>query len=153
MKKILSIIGYIWAVLCLLLIPITFVGNNAFASMLAKLPFMKVNPIFSGGEADRTIDHVGFKTTINKPVFEALIGESSKGFVQVKWTGDKMLPPVICDTIDYDHNGTRDFIIHIDTHTGKTELTPLEPHVLSLQISSRVKDSWVARINLQNPAK
>lgn len=153
MKKILSIIGYTWAVLCLILIPVTFMGNNVFAGMMAKLPFMKVNPIYSGGETDNVLDHAGIKVTINKPVFEALLGQSSKGFVQVKWTAEKVLPHVISDTIDFDNNGAADFIVHIDTKSGNTQLIPLEKNVLSLRISAKVKESWLVRVNLENPNK
>ena len=153
MKKLLSIIGYSWAVLCLILIPATFVGNNAFANMLAKLSFMKVNARYSGGDADHVIAKSDYKIEINKPVFTALFGESSKGFVQVKWVVGKELPPAIIDTIDFDSNGIPDFSVNIDTKTGKTEFKSFDKNVLGLHISSKVKESWLVRVDLKNPRK
>jgi hypothetical protein len=151
MKKILTIIAYSWAVLCLILIPVTFIGNGAFANILAKMSFMKVNARFSGGDLDHVVSKPDYKIEINKPVFTALIGESSQGFVQVKWVG-KELPLAIRDTIDFDNNGKADFIVNIDTHNGKTEFKVLDKNVLGLQVSSKVKDSWLIRVNLKNPS-
>jgi len=153
MKTILSIIGYSWAVICLLLIPATFIGNGSFANMLAKQSFMKVNARYSGGDLDHYLTKKNYKLEINKPVFTALVGESAEGFVQVKWVVDKELPPAICDTIDFDKNGTPDFIVNIDTKSSKTEFKALDKNVLELNISSKVKNSWLVRVNLKNPRK
>ena len=152
MKKIISIIAYSWAVLCLVLVPVTFIGNGAFANMLAKMSFMKVNARYSGGDLDHVLSKRDYKIEINKPVFTALIGESSKGFIQVKWVS-KELPAAINDSIDFDNNGIPDFIVNIDTRTGKTEFKGLDKNVLGLQVSSKVKDSWLIRVDLKNPKK
>ena len=153
MKKLLSIVGYSWAVLCLILIPATFIGNNAFANMLAKFSFMKVNARYSGGDLDHVVAKNDYKIEINKPVFTALVGESSEGFVQVKWIAGKELPPVINDTIDFDGNGLPDFSVNIDTKSGKTELKSFDKNVIGLRISSKVKESWLIRVDLKNPKK
>jgi hypothetical protein len=153
MKTFLSILGYSWAVLCLILIPATFIGNNGFAKMLTKFSFMKVNARYSGGELDRVLSKTDYKIEIYKPVFTALIGESSEGFVQIKWIASKELPPVINDTIDFDKNGVADFAVNIDTKTGKTELKAFDKNVIGLRISSKVKESWLIRVDLKNPKK
>ncbi len=153
MKTMLSIIGYSWAVICLLLVPVTFIGNGSFANLLAKQSFMKVNARYSGGDIDHSLTKKDYKVEIYKPVFTALIGESSEGFVQVKWVVDKVLPPAICDTIDFDNNGSPDFSVNIDTKTGKTEFKALDKNVLGLNVSSLVKSSWLVRVNLKNPRK
>jgi len=145
-------LGYSWAVVCIILIPATFIGNGAFSNMLSKFSFMKVNPVYSGGDLDHSLNKGDMKVEINKPVFAALIGESSNGFVQVKWV-IKDLPPSISDTIDFDKNGTPDFSVKIDTKTGKTEFKAIDKNVLGLRVSSKVKESWLIRVNIKNPKK
>ena len=152
MKTLLSMLGYSWAVVCIILIPATFIGNGAFSNMLSQFSFMKVNPIYSGGDLDHSLNKGDMKVEINKPVFAALIGESAKGFVQVKWVV-KELPPSISDTIDFDKNGTPDFSVKIDTKTGKTEFNAIDKNVVGLRVSSKVKESWLIRVNIKNPKK
>ncbi len=153
MKTIRNIVIYTWAVLCMILIPVTFVRSTGFSEMLARLPFMKINPRHSGGEIGRVYEHNNLKITVNKPVFDALIGESRKGFVQVRFSPADSLPPFISDTIDFDNNGTPDLALAIDTKTGQSSLQPIDKNVLDLNISSKVKKDWVVRVNLLNPGR
>lgn len=153
MKKVITVIGYIWAVACLLLIPVTFVGNQSFARMASRLSFMKVSPIYTGGEVARTVEDSTIKVEIYKPVFEALIGESKKGFIQIRFSSAEKLPPLIEKTIDMDNDGKDDFGLIINTETSDTKLSPVNPHVTGLNVSTRVKDAWVVRVDLTNPAK
>ncbi len=148
MKKLLIIIAYIWAFACVLLIPLTFMGNANFAKQLAKLPFMKINPVFSGGEVARSFENNGLKVVIYKPVFAALIGESKSGFVQIKFSDDNQLPKLISQEIDYNNDGKTDFNININTVTGETKLKPLNGNVKSMAVSAKVKMDWIIRINI-----
>lgn len=148
MKKLLIIIAYIWAFACVLLIPLTFMGNANFAKQLAKLPFMKINPVFSGGEVARSFENNGLKVVIYKPVFAALIGESKSGFVQIKFSDDNQLPKLISQEIDYNNDGKTDFNININTVTGETKLEPLNGNVKSMAVSAKVKMDWIIRINI-----
>jgi hypothetical protein len=50
MKKIKITAGIIWALAGLILILILFPGLTGFSKSLAQLPFMKINPNYSGGE-------------------------------------------------------------------------------------------------------
>ena len=122
-------IGYIWAIICVLLIPITFMGNMYFSKQLVKLPFMRVNPVFTGGEINRVIEDNDLTISIYKPVFEALIGESSRGFVQVKFSTKDKLPETIDRIIDYNNDGVNDFRLIVNTKTGATGIEPLNSHV------------------------
>lgn len=153
MKRTIQIFAYTWAIICALLIPVTFMGNNQFAKLLAKLPFMKVNPVYTGGEADRTIVKDSLKITINKPVFAALIGESSEGFVQVKFSDSIQLPKIIKHEIDYNNDGSPDFILNVNTISGNTKLEPLNKNVIALIVSSKVKNDWIVRVRLLNKKK
>lgn len=152
--KILRLVpAYLWAIFCVLLIPVTFIGNDGFAKQLAKLPFMKINPIYSGGEIDRVIHDSALVTTIYKPVFEALIGQSSSGFVQVKFEGDSILPSVIDREIDFDNDGSPDFKLAINTLSGSTQFEIFNKDVTGLGVSLQVKDYWIARIEMKNSRK
>lgn len=154
MKRLLIIPAYLWAIACLFLIPVTFIGSDSFARQLSKLPFMKVNPIYTGGEITNSINEPGLNTYIYKPVFEALIRESKVGFVQVKFSSPSdTLPEIITKTIDYNLDDSNDFVLEVNTYSGKTILTSLNPLVENVNISSRLKNEWVVRVGLKNPLK
>lgn len=148
MKKIIQIFAYTWAFVCVLLIPITFMGNYQFATILSKLSFMKVSPVFTGGETARTIEKDSLKIIINKPVFEALIGKSSKGFVQIKFSGNNNLPKIINQEIDFNNDGTPDFKLYINTISNDTKLESINKNIRALIISSKAKDGWIVRVGI-----
>lgn len=149
MKKIVVFLAYSWAFVCILLVPITFINNDSFAHSLAKLPFMKVNPKFTGGELGREVPHATYKTLIYRPVFSALIGESSLGMVQVKWVGNELLPERIVESVDYDLDGKADFSVDIDTRKNTTAFAPVNKKIRGLRVSSKVKGQWVIRVDLE----
>jgi hypothetical protein len=153
MKKLVQIFAYTWAIICALLIPVTFMGNGQFATLLSKLPFMKVSPIYSGGVADRVIEKSGMKITINKPVFEALIGESREGFVQIRFSDSTQLPATIMQVIDYNNDGSGDFILNINTRSNQTQMEPINKNVRQLIVSSKVKNDWIVRVGLVHDKK
>jgi hypothetical protein len=153
MKKTVQIFAYTWAIICALLIPITFMGNNQFALMLAKLPFMKVSPVYTGGEPDRVIEKGSMKITINKPVFEALIGESNEGFVQIKFSDSIPLPEIVHQEIDYNNDNSADFIVDINTLSNQSKIVALNKNVKELIVSSKVKNDWIVRVRLMNNNK
>lgn len=148
MRKILAIPAYLWAVACFLLIPVTFVRNDAFAEQLATLSFMKVHPIYSGGELSRTYEADSLLISVNKPVAAVLLG-NRKQMVQVSFSKRGQLPGMIDQTIDYDLDGNPDFRVIINTSNGETNLAPIDPTVKSLWLSSRLKEDWVIRVNLE----
>ncbi len=154
MKTLRTIPAYLWAVICVLLIPAAFIGNDSFAKQLAKLPFMKINPIYTGGEVARITSDSTLKITINKPVFEALIGESSEGFVQIKFECDSLLPEIIRQNIDFNNDGVQDFKLAVNTKTSDTQFEALnKKDVIGLGISTMVKDYWIVRVEVRNPGK
>jgi hypothetical protein len=153
MKKLLAVPAYIWAIACLLLIPVTFIGNNSFANQLAKLPFIKINPLYSGGELTDSITGQDMNIYIYKPVFEALIGESREGFVQIRFSPAGKLPDMITKSIDFDNDGITDFGVNINTGNGETNLNPSNPFITKIIISSKVKEDWIVRVGLKNQSK
>jgi hypothetical protein len=146
MKKIKMIAGIAWAFAGLLIIIVLFPGLAGFSKSLGQLPFMKINPNYSGGDIAFTDTVPGFRLDIRKPVFDGLLRERDHGFVQLDWRGN--LPEFITDTIDYDRDGTKDFLIAINTKEPKTEIKPLDKKVESLNVSTATSYGWAARVNI-----
>lgn len=146
MKKIKIIAGITWAFICLILIIILFPGLNSFSSSAAKLPFMKINPNYTGGEVAKQLIEAGCTLDIRKPVFDGLIKERKRGFVQLDWRGN--IPDEIVDSIDYDLDKIPDFRIKIDRINSKTSLEPLNSKVKAVAISTPTSYGWAVRVEL-----
>jgi hypothetical protein len=147
MKKIKIIAGLSWAFICLILIIVLFPGLNSFSSSAAKLPFMKINPNYTGGEIAEQLISEGCTLNIRRPVFDGLLKERKKGFVQMDWLGN--IPQIINDTIDYDLDKEPDFTIFVDRNLSKTVLIPLKNNVKDINISSSTSYGWAVRVNLK----
>ncbi|MCU0377443.1 MAG: hypothetical protein MUC78_04220 [Bacteroidales bacterium] len=146
MKRIGKIAGITWAFAGLILIIILFPGLNGFSRALAKMPFMKINPNYTGGEIAFSDSLPGYKFEIRKPVFDGLWKERTHGFVQLDWRGD--FPEKISDTIDFDRDGCNDFRVTIDTKTPETDIEPLHNKVGSLNVSTSTSYGWTLRVNI-----
>ena len=146
MKKAKIIAGICWAFAGLLLIIILFPGLNSFSSSVSKLPFMKLNARFTGGEISKQIVAENCTLNIRKPVFNGFLKERNSGFVQLDWHG--AIPDIINDSIDYDHDGNKDFIIFVDRKNSKTALYPLNRKVKGVDISTATSYGWAVRIGL-----
>lgn len=146
MKKIKITAGIIWAILCLILILVLFPGLNGFSSATSKLPFMKINPRYTGGETASQFIESGCTLVIRKPVFNGLFKERKKGFVQLDWRGK--IPTEIVDTIDYNFDKVPDFIIRISPGEKTSLLYEINNKVGKLIISTATSYGWSARVGL-----
>ena len=146
MKRVKIIAGICWAFICLILIMILFPGLDSFSSSAAKLPFMKINPNYSGGEVAHQMISAGCTLDIREPVFDGLLKERKKGFVQLDWRGN--LPDKLIDTIDYNSDGNPDFYILVDRSKSKTDMEPISNKVTGLNISTRTSYGWAVRVGL-----
>jgi len=149
MKKLKGMLGYIWAFLTVIIVLATFMGNDYFSEQLASATGITISPWFSGGEIVKTLDHGTYKTYIHRPVFDALIGEKRKGFIQLNWEPYAGLPPVVQETIDYNGDNRADFLITLNTKTGDASLTAHSPTVLFIERSYGLKKGWAVRVHLQ----
>jgi hypothetical protein len=147
MKKIKIFAGIFWAVMCLLLILILFPGLNNLSASASRLPFMKINPNYAGGEIAGTMVSGSDTIEIRKPVFSGLIHERKTGFVQIDWRGS--LPEVIKDTIDFDFDSKPDFYVVINRDSGKSSINAFNTKVGSLRVSVPTSYGWAIRVNLQ----
>lgn len=149
MKKWKTILGYTWAALAIIIAPITYIGGSAISRALASATGVIVSPRYSGGEIVQTINHGTYTTAVHRPVFDALIGQTKTGFIQVNWLPAAGLPPVVTETVDCNGDGKADFTIVLNTKTGEAVLTDKAAIVLSLEKTYHLRDGWAARINLQ----
>ncbi len=152
MSRLKSVLGYTWAVLTIFVVLATFVGNDYFSGKFASATGLTVSPWFSGGEVLQVSQHDGYRTLVHRPVFDALIGEQSEGFVQVNWEPADRLPSVIEEDIDVDRDRGIHFAIRLDTRTGAALLTSHTASVVGLERTYRLKASWAARVLLKKTA-
>ena len=146
MKKVKIIAGISWAVLCLILIIILFPGLNTLSGSVSKLPFMKINPRYTGGEVGHQIIEGSCTLDVRKPVFNGFLKERNSGFVQMDWRGE--VPEFIRDTIDYNGDGNRDFCISVNRKESKTDLQSFNPKVRGIDISTPTSYGWSVRVEL-----
>ncbi len=147
MKKIQLTTGIIWAFGGLILILILFPGMTGFSKSLAQLPFMKINPNYSGGEVAFREIQPSCTLVVRKPVFDGLLKERKHGFVQVDWRGN--IPEKINDTIDYDQDSNPDFLITIGSGSSDTEIKPLSRKVQDINVSTATSYGWAVRVNIE----
>lgn len=146
MMKVKIFAGIVWAIACLILLLLLFPGVNSLSGTLAKRKFMKINPNYTGGEIAWHYDRKDYSVDVRHPVFDGLIKEKKKGFVQVDWRGN--IPDIINDTIDYDLDGKADVCIMIERNKSKTEITPLNSRTGKLLMSTPTSYGWAVRIAL-----
>ncbi len=128
---------------------------------------LKIAPWFSGGETAFVIDRGTHQIKVYQPVFPALIGEGSKGFVQLVWQPRSALPSRVRDEVDLDRDGIVDCEISYSNPPGTAApvmtVRPRSPWVLPVQESpttsfrevliERVKDSMFVRIPIRRVGK
>jgi hypothetical protein len=160
MRRLRSMIGYLWALLALPIIVATFMGNDYWAGNLVAVTGIKVSPWFTGGNVNRTVYHGQYQTIIHRAVFEGLIWQRSRGFVQIDWKPIKReklvsgtLPEEIHESIDYDQDGVVDFQIQLNTKTDHAALVAPKSYVLGIQSVYQLKNGRAVRVLLRNKNK
>jgi hypothetical protein len=151
MKRIRPLLGYAWAVLALFVVVATFMGNRFFSRAFASATGIAISARYSGGEIRRTVEHGAYRTLIHRPVFDGLLGEHRDGFIQINWEPLEGIPPIVEEKIDYDGDGKNDFLVRLDTGSGRAELTGLQPSVRSVDKVYRLRKGWVVRVLLRRP--
>lgn len=152
MRKLKAILGYTTAALAVPVILAALIGMETWSRVIVEATGITVSPWFSGGEIRRTIEHGTYQTRIRRPVFDALIGQRRKGFVQIDWEPLAALPEVIEEEIDYDGDGRSDFRVTLDTGSGRASLLEKSGRVLDLIGAYRLEkmDSFSVRVGLTN---
>ena len=78
-----NFIAKFWAILSIFLLLGSFMFGMQLQDLLMKAPFMHIDPSFSGGEVESTVNQGAYTINIHQKVFPALIGEGSEGFRQI----------------------------------------------------------------------
>jgi hypothetical protein len=148
-SKILQTGAYLWAGVILLSVPILFIGGSYWSHNLAKLPFMKIHPRYSGGPIVETTQVNEVEYRLHQPVFEGLWNDREKGFVQIEIIGNKSTENELTCPIDYDRDGKTDVLLKLKTQTDSAPaLTPLSPNVKGLGKWAKTREGWIVRIEL-----
>jgi hypothetical protein len=150
MRKLKSFGAYTWAALATLVVLATFVYIGPFSRAIVAATGVKVSPWYLGGDVVRETTHEGYRTVLRRPVFDGLIGQRSKGFVQVEWfpAEGATLPTSLREGIDYDNDGAPDFTVELDTVANRAIVTPLSPRVLGLERVYKTSPERVIRVSL-----
>jgi hypothetical protein len=151
MKTLRSILGYSWAIVAFIVMLAMFPSLDSLENQAAKLPFMKVNPIYTGGDKASEIAKNDYLITINKPVFESLVGYPTKGFIQVKWEGN--LPKAFSDTIDFDNNGSPDFVAKFTDPTQEPSISLINSNIKQLNMWGKTEKGWIIRVGIEREKK
>jgi hypothetical protein len=147
--------GYTWAALCIVVVLATFLGLGFWARTLAKGTGIHVSPRFSGGEVRQVIDHDTYQTKLHRLVFDGLVSDRAKGFVQIDWVPRKnqSLPAIVEEEFDIDGDGSIEIRIRVDTVAGKAELLRQAPWVLGVDQLIAADSERILRVQLRNPGK
>ena len=151
MARLKSVLGYFAAVLSGLVMLATLPAIIFLAEPFITASGLTVAAKYTGGKVAQTIDHGAYQTRVHKPAFEALIGQSKRGFVQVDWAPLDKLPPRIDEQIDADGDGRADLRLEVDTVNKRSTLTPNASWVLDLEGTYRLKEAMMVRVRLKNP--
>ncbi len=151
MARLKSILGYLAAVFSGIVMLATLPAIMFLSEPFITASGLVVSAKYTGGVVAQTIDHGAYRTRVHRPAFEALIGESRRGFVQVDWLPPDTLPPRIEEQIDADGDGQADLRLEVDTVNKVSTLTPYAPWVLDVEGTFRLKDALMVRVRLLNP--
>jgi len=158
MKLIKNIFGLVSAFLCIFIVLAIFVANGPLSERLARLPFMKVDPIYTGGNVmnireSRDSCSRGMTVAIHEAVFSSLIGTAECGYIQIDFipSENEELPSSISETLDLDADGFDELRITIDTGTGETNLNVCPSKGYSVLNSAKVDEKWILRVGMRNP--
>jgi len=153
MARLKSVLGYTVAALCIPIMIAVVLGPRVapLGQALISATGLKTSANWTGGEVVQTLEHGTYRTEVHRPVFDALIGEHKKGFVQVAWRPDDALPARIDEEIDADADGQADFRIELETATRQASLTPYSPNVLELEGVYDLGETLAIRVRLKNP--
>jgi len=155
MKKLQAVLAYTIAALMapLVIAVLVLIQAPGMSEAVVAATGLTLSAEIDGGEVARTVDHGAYRTEVHRMVFDALIGERKKGFIQVDWAPLDALPARIDEEIDADGDGQADFRLEVDTANQQSTLTSYAPWVLELEGTYERKQSLAVRVHLRNPSR
>jgi hypothetical protein len=151
MSKLKSLLAHTWVLLATPIVFMTFVAMPRWSALLVDTTGVKISPWHIGGDVMRETEHAGYRTVLRRPVFDALIGQRSVGFVQVEWLPVKggVLPARIEEDVDYDNDGLVEFAVDLDTAANQVRVAPRSPRVLGLDRIYKLEGERVIRVRIR----
>ena len=138
MKRLIPFLGYGAAILTVLFaLALPMKGFPFFLSVVGALD-LKIAPWMSGGEAAFVIDRGTHQIKVYHPVYPALVGQGSKGFVQLVWQPRSAVPSQVQEVIDLNRDGTVDCEISFSNPSDET-VTPT--------LTVNPKSAWVLPVH------
>ncbi len=153
MKKLQAVLGYSAATLMAPLVLAFFLllVGGGLDTAVQTATGLTIAPSITGGEVVRTIAHGSYETQVHRMVFDGLIGERRRGFIQIDWAPLTRLPALIEEEIDADGDGKADFRMKVDTAARSSTLTPYAAWVLELEGTYKRKESLAVSVRLRHP--
>lgn len=154
MAKLKSILGTFWALTALPLLLVMFFGYGHWPRLLVAVTGLQVSPWYTGGEVVSTIPREGYDTLVHRPVFDALVGQRSQGFVQVDLVPPEggVLPTVVEESVVVQDNPALAIRVRVDTAARTATLGASGSHVTGVEGVYGLKNGLAVRVALRNPA-
>jgi hypothetical protein len=133
MKVIRSIAGFAWATASIAVAVMLFSSLGVWEKKLIYEGGITTSPRFTGGEVIQSIGHTGYVADLHRPVFDGILGDASRGFIQIDWkTSGGELPARIDEDFDYDGDGKRDFAVSLDTRKNTASLKSYAKEIVAI---------------------
>lgn len=145
MNKLRNFLCYSVAAAMFFFLMSVFMFRPAYTQLMMRLPFMKVDPKFSGGQIVDTICLPDHRLYIHESVFPALFGESDEGFVQIDVVGNI---DAIVDTVDYNNDGKNDFILKMSDM--QFDAISIDSNPYNAYISCTTDSGFIVRVGMKN---
>jgi hypothetical protein len=149
MNRLKSILGYTWVSLALLIVLVTFIGNDTLSRRLVSATGLTVSPWMTGGAEAETIDHGAYRTVIRRPVFDGLVGKRSTGFVQIEWESKEKLPVTVEEPIELRSEKGARFTVRLDTRAGTAVVENPGGSILGVERVYRLDNGFAVRVALR----
>lgn len=137
MRRIISFISYSLAILATPFILATFIGMSQWQQLLIQLPFMKLDPVYTGGNVIETISDSTYTIDVHEKIYPGWHLKGKTGFVQIEITSNDTL----ANTLDI-----ADIIID-GKHTG-LNLSATTANATNMTISAwcKTEKGWILRV-------
>lgn len=138
-----------------------FLLMNWFTRGVAALG-VRVDPVYSGGEAAYTVTTPGYRIVVNHPVVPKALLPTVPAFVQIAWEPVSALPARVSDEVDVDDDGRPDLVASFAVPRDpdaelRVDVTPLTSRVTPMRgvrrdsfasLITRIGDRIVVRVPL-----
>jgi hypothetical protein len=151
MKKIRTILAYIFAAMAVPILLATFIGSDFWAKKLVAGTGLAVSPWYTGGEVTSVLERRQYKLAVHRPVFDGLFGSRASGFIQLDIEpAGETLPAEIVEKIDIDADGSSDFQITVDTANKTAKINSTDPRICGVENVTAVGEKRLIRVLLRN---